>query len=64
MSDRVQVGVVGLGYRAPSLARNCNSLPESQLSWCCDASAAARERTASVLPGMHITDRLERSRCS
>ena len=46
----VTVGVVGLGYWGPNLARNFARLPDCRLSWCCDRSPAARERfgTADV----------------
>jgi predicted dehydrogenase len=42
----VQVGVVGLGYWGPNLARNLDALPGATLRWCCDADAAVRERFA------------------
>ena len=38
----VQVGVVGLGYWGPNLARNFDALPGCKLSWCCDGQPAAR----------------------
>ena len=38
--DAVRVGVVGLGYWGPNLARNFASLPGCELAWCCDADAA------------------------
>ena len=55
----VHVGVVGLGYWGPNLARNFSALPDAELAWCCDASAAARERAAALLPGARMTARLE-----
>jgi len=42
----VAVGVVGLGYWGPNLARNFDRLPEATLRWVCDASEAARARWA------------------
>jgi predicted dehydrogenase len=42
----VQVGVVGLGYWGPNLARNLDALPGATLRWCCEADAAVRERFA------------------
>jgi predicted dehydrogenase len=59
MSDPLRVGVVGLGYWGPNLARNFHALPDVELAWCCDASSAARERTAPMVPGARMTDRLE-----
>jgi predicted dehydrogenase len=38
------VGVVGLGYWGPNLARNFDRLPGAELRWLCDASAEALER--------------------
>ena len=40
----IRVGVAGLGYWGPNLARNFAGLPGCELTWCCDASEAARER--------------------
>ena len=47
---RVSVGVVGLGYWGPNLARNFGSLPDAELRWCCDASDAIRARVAPRFP--------------
>jgi predicted dehydrogenase len=38
------VGVVGLGYWGPNLARNFDRLPGAELRWLCDASEEALER--------------------
>jgi predicted dehydrogenase len=59
MSDPLRVGVVGLGYWGPNLARNFHALPETELVWCCDASAEARERVARTVPGARMTGRFE-----
>ena len=55
----VQVGVVGLGYWGPNLARNFDALPGCKLSWCCDGRPAARERFETTFPGARFTERLE-----
>ncbi len=59
----LRIGVVGLGYWGPNLARNFASLTGCELVWCCDASEPARERIAERLPGVRtseaITDLLE-----
>ena len=47
----VRVGVVGLGYWGPNLARNLASIPGCELAWLCDASSDARERLAASFPG-------------
>jgi predicted dehydrogenase len=57
--DPVSVGVVGLGYWGPNLARNFASLPGAELRWCCDASEAMRARLAPRLPGTRFTADLE-----
>jgi predicted dehydrogenase len=57
--DRVAVGVVGLGYWGPNLARNFASLPDADLRWCCDADEPVRERVASRFPGTRFTADLD-----
>jgi predicted dehydrogenase len=60
MNDReLRVGVAGLGYWGPNIARNFAAIPGCELAWCCDASAAARERAASAFPGVRVTDDLD-----
>jgi predicted dehydrogenase len=54
-TDPVRVGVVGLGYWGPNLARNFDRLPESDLRWICDASAEARERLSPQVPGARVS---------
>jgi predicted dehydrogenase len=44
VSEPVRIGVVGLGYWGPNLARNFDALPEAELRYVCDASEEARER--------------------
>ena len=46
--DVTRVGVVGLGYWGPNLARNLEAIDGVQLAWCCDERAEVRERLASV----------------
>lgn len=55
----VRVGVVGLGYWGPNLARNFASLPGCELAWLCDADAAGRERAVARLPGPRIAAEVE-----
>ena len=60
MSDSpLRVGVAGLGYWGPNLARNFAALPGCELAWCCDASADARERIGRQFPGARLTDDLD-----
>ncbi|MGA2925611.1 MAG: Gfo/Idh/MocA family oxidoreductase [Solirubrobacteraceae bacterium] len=51
----VRIGVVGLGYWGPNLARNFASLPGVQLAWCCDTSTQARELVAQRFPAARLT---------
>jgi predicted dehydrogenase len=44
------VGVVGLGYWGPNLARNFNAIEGCELAWCCDEDRAARDRWSAALP--------------
>jgi predicted dehydrogenase len=59
VSTATRVGVVGLGYWGPNLARNFDRLPEAELSWICDASEEARARWAPQFPGTHATGDLD-----
>ena len=51
MTAPVRVGVVGLGYWGPNLARNFDRLADCELRWICDASEPARERWTHAVPG-------------
>jgi predicted dehydrogenase len=55
VTDTVQVGVVGLGYWGPNLARNFDRLPGAALRWICDASESARERWAPQFPDTRVS---------
>ena len=60
MSGRaITVGVVGLGYWGPNLARNFDRLPDSELRWICDGSKAARERHALAFPDARASSDLD-----
>jgi predicted dehydrogenase len=48
----VSLGVVGLGYWGPNLARNFAALEDCELRWCCDALP---ERAGKAPPGARIT---------
>jgi predicted dehydrogenase len=56
--DAVRIGVAGLGYWGPNLARNFAALPGCELAWCCDASEAARERWRPSFPRARFTGEL------
>jgi predicted dehydrogenase len=58
-NDRITVGVVGLGYWGPNLARNFNALPESELRWCCDSRETVRARHAAQFRDARFTSELD-----
>jgi predicted dehydrogenase len=60
MSEPTRVGIVGLGYWGPNLARNFAAIAGCEVTWLCDASEQARARLASTLPQARATDDLER----
>jgi predicted dehydrogenase len=51
----IRVGVAGLGYWGPNLARNFAAIGGCELAWCCDPSPAARERWAASFPSARFT---------
>ena len=55
----VRVGVVGLGYWGPNLARNFDRLPETRLEWLCDGSEEALARVAAGFPDARRSSDLE-----
>ena len=59
MSSDVRVGVVGLGYWGPNLARNLSAQPGCELRWLCDASDEARERWSRSFPGVRAAADLD-----
>jgi len=50
MNKPLSVGVVGLGYWGPNLARNFNSLPSCQLNALCDLDEGRRKRMHELYP--------------
>jgi predicted dehydrogenase len=60
MNDRtLRIGVVGLGYWGPNLARNFAAIGGCELAWCCDPSEEARARIARSFPQAHLTEDLD-----
>ena len=55
----VRVGIVGLGYWGPNIARALASTPGCELAWACDLDAGNRARIEGRYPGTTLTDRLE-----
>jgi predicted dehydrogenase len=48
----VRIGVAGLGYWGPNLARNFASIDGCELAWVCDASPDALARMVARFPGV------------
>ncbi len=55
----IRIGVVGLGYWGPNLARNFAAIAGCELAWCCDASDSARARWAPAFPTARFTADLD-----
>jgi predicted dehydrogenase len=54
-SAPVRIGVVGLGYWGPNIARNFDAIPGAQLVWCCDASQERLEGLGEQFPEVRLT---------
>jgi predicted dehydrogenase len=54
-TEPIRIGVAGLGYWGPNLARNFAALDGAELRWCCDVSESARARMAARFPGARMT---------
>jgi predicted dehydrogenase len=54
----VRLGVAGLGYWGPNLARNFDALPGCELTWVCDADCPAGEPVAARFPSARFTQNL------
>ena len=59
MPDPVRIGMVGIGYWGPNIARNLNAIEGCELSWICDADEAMREKWARVYTDTRFTAELE-----
>jgi predicted dehydrogenase len=55
----VRVGVAGLGYWGPNLARNFDRLGGAELAWLCDESEERLQRHAAAFPGARSTGSLD-----
>ena len=55
----IRVGVVGLGYWGPNLARNLAAVPGCELAWLCDASTQARAKLEPLFPSARSSDDLQ-----
>ncbi len=53
------VGVVGLGYWGPNLARNFDAMSSTELRWCCDGRPEVRERLGRQFREARFTGELD-----
>jgi protoporphyrinogen oxidase/predicted dehydrogenase len=59
MTDRVRIGVVGLGYWGPNLARNLADSSAFDLAYLCDSRQGALDASAGRYPGVRGTTRFD-----
>ncbi|MGI8945340.1 MAG: Gfo/Idh/MocA family protein [Thermoleophilaceae bacterium] len=59
----LRVGVVGLGYWGPNLARNFERLADFELAWLCDASEQARGRWGEAFPDAGVAADIDELLC-
>jgi len=52
----VRVGLVGLGYWGPNIARNLQGLEGCELRWLCDSNAEALARWSARYPGVRTSE--------
>jgi predicted dehydrogenase len=55
----VKLGLAGLGYWGPNLARNLADLPDVELAWLCDSDPERLERYGARHPGARTTARFD-----
>jgi predicted dehydrogenase len=55
----IRVGVAGLGYWGPNLARNFDAMRGCELAWCCDASEQARAQAAVRFPNARMASSID-----
>src|ERR671919_2551277 len=58
-ADPVKVGMVGLGYWGPNVARNFDALGGCELRWCCDADDIQRQKWGNIYRETRFTDDLD-----
>ncbi len=54
-NDRIRVGLVGLGYWGPNLARNLARSEQAELAYLCDLSVDLHDKYRSSFPGATFT---------
>jgi predicted dehydrogenase len=60
VTDKIRVGVVGLGYWGPNLARNFDRLPGVELAYACDLDKGNLDKARGQFPNATVTDDLDK----
>ena len=55
----IHVGVVGLGYWGPNLARNFAAIDGCELTWLCDGSEEIRAKLTDAFPAVHTSAKID-----
>ncbi len=55
---RVSVGVVGMGYWGPNIARTLAAIPSADIRWICDTDPLVRAEAAARYPDTRVSDDL------
>lgn len=55
----IRLGIVGMGYWGPNLARNFATLDTCELAWCCELDDAKRAQCESAYPQTRFTPDLD-----
>jgi predicted dehydrogenase len=58
-AEAIRVGLAGLGYWGPNLARNFDDLPGAELAWLADVDAARLARYGARFPQARTTTRFD-----
>ena len=59
MSKPVRIGMVGLGYWGPNVARNLNALEGCEMTWVCDSDEESRRKWQRVYPDTKFTGEID-----
>jgi len=59
----IRVGVAGLGYWGPNLARNFAAIADCDVAWLCDGDPAALQRAGRIVPTARRTGELRDLLC-
>jgi predicted dehydrogenase len=55
----IRLGIVGMGYWGPNLARNLATLDGCELTWCCELAESKRDHWETAYPQSRFTSDIE-----